>query len=53
LSYGVSTVAQLIVSYTVEILRYHLLAKGFNAFNFGISWALIFERYANPIALGA
>ena|ERR1700691_2795399 len=41
----------LIVSYTVEILPYHLRAKGFNIFNFVISLALIFNQYVNPIAL--
>ncbi|KAG8216731.1 hexose transporter [Butyriboletus roseoflavus] len=43
----------LIVSYTVEILPYHLRAKGFNLFNFVISVALIFNQYVNPIALEA
>ncbi|KAH7912200.1 hexose transporter [Hygrophoropsis aurantiaca] len=43
----------LIVSYTVEILPYHLRAKGFNIFNFVISLALIFNQYVNPIALDA
>jgi MFS family permease len=42
----------LIVSYTVEILPYHLRAKGFNVFNFSISLSLIFNQYVNPIALG-
>lgn len=41
----------LIVSYTVEILPYHIRAKGFNIFNFTISLALIFNQYVNPIAL--
>jgi len=41
----------LIVAYTVEILPYSLRAKGFNVFNFTISLALIFNQYANPIAL--
>lgn len=41
----------LIVSYTVEILPFHLRAKGFNIFNFVISCALIFNQYVNPIAL--
>ena len=41
----------LIVSYTVEILPYHIRAKGFNIFNFVISTALIFNQYVNPIAL--
>jgi sugar porter (SP) family MFS transporter len=43
----------LIVSYTVEILPYHLRAKGFTVFNFAISLSLIFNQYANPIALDA
>lgn len=42
----------LIVSYTVEILPYHIRAKGFTVFNFTISLALIFNQYVNPIALG-
>ncbi|KZP15432.1 hypothetical protein FIBSPDRAFT_1048087 [Athelia psychrophila] len=41
---------QLIVSYTAGILP-HLHAKGLNAFNSGISWALIFKQYGDPIAL--
>lgn len=43
----------LIVSYTVEILPYALRAKGFTVFNFSISLSLIFNQYANPIALAA
>ncbi|EJU00892.1 hexose transporter [Dacryopinax primogenitus] len=43
----------LIVSYTVEILPYALRAKGFTIFNFTISLALIFNQYANPIAMDA
>lgn len=42
----------LIVSYTVEILPFHLRAKGFNIFNFTISVAIIFNQYVNPIAFG-
>jgi MFS family permease len=41
----------LIVVYAVEILPYHLRAKGFTIFNFTISLALIFNQYTNPIAL--
>jgi hypothetical protein len=41
----------LIVSYTVEILPYHLRAKGFTIFSFAISLSLIFNQYVNPIAL--
>ena len=43
----------LIVSYTLEILPFHLRAKGFNIFSFVISVALIFNQYVNPIALDA
>jgi sugar porter (SP) family MFS transporter len=43
----------LIVAYTVEILPFDIRAKGFNIFNFTISLALIFNQYANPIALDA
>jgi len=55
LFYGAYDIAYtpLIVSYTVEILPYALRAKGFTIFNFTISLALIFNQYANPIALGA
>ncbi|KIL61081.1 hypothetical protein M378DRAFT_872211 [Amanita muscaria Koide BX008] len=41
----------LIVSYTVEILPFSVRAKGFNVFNFVISLSLIFNQYANPVAL--
>ena len=43
----------LIVSYSVEILPFHLRAKGFTVFNFVISLALIFNQYVNPSALAA
>ncbi|KAG6863537.1 hypothetical protein C0991_005222, partial [Blastosporella zonata] len=43
----------LIVSYTLEILPFHLRAKGFSVFNFAISLSLIFNQYVNPIALDA
>jgi hypothetical protein len=42
----------LIISYTVEILPFHLRAKGFTIFNLGIALSLIFNQYVNPIALG-
>ncbi|KAE9400683.1 general substrate transporter [Gymnopus androsaceus JB14] len=42
----------LIIAYTVEILPYHLRAKGLTVFSFVVSLALIFNQYANPIALG-
>jgi MFS family permease len=41
----------LIISYTLEILPYTLRAKGFTLFSFVISLALIFNQYANPVAL--
>ena len=41
----------LIISYTLEILPYSLRAKGFTLFSFVISLALIFNQYANPVAL--
>ncbi|KAF5376001.1 hypothetical protein D9757_008819 [Collybiopsis confluens] len=50
-AYGLA-LSPLIVVYTVEILPYHLRAKGFTVFNFTISLALIFNQYTNPIALG-
>jgi len=43
----------LIVTYTVEILPYHLRAKGFVIFNFSISLSLIFNQYVNPVAMKA
>ncbi|KAH6892750.1 hexose transporter [Coprinopsis sp. MPI-PUGE-AT-0042] len=43
----------LIVSYTVEILPYHIRAKGLAVFNIAISLSLVFNQYVNPIALGA
>ncbi|TRM63692.1 general substrate transporter [Schizophyllum amplum] len=43
----------LIVSYTVEILPFHLRAKGLTIFNFTVSCALIFNQYVNPVALKA
>lgn len=41
----------LIISYTLEILPYHLRAKGFTVFGFVVSLAIIFNQYVNPIAL--
>ena len=41
----------LVVSYTLEILPYHLRAKGFTVFSLSISLAIIFNQYVNPIAL--
>ena len=53
LYYGFYDIAfsPLIVAYTVEILPYHIRAKGFNCFNFVISLSLIFNQYVNPVAL--
>ena len=45
--------APLVVSYTVEILPFHLRSKGYNVFNLVVSLALIFNQYANPSALAA
>ena len=41
----------LAISYTVEILPFHLRAKGLSLFGFVISVAVIFNQYVNPIAL--
>jgi MFS family permease len=43
----------LIVTYTVEIMPLNIRAKAFNVFNLVISLSLIFNQYANPIALDA
>ncbi|KDQ59924.1 hypothetical protein JAAARDRAFT_175447 [Jaapia argillacea MUCL 33604] len=51
-AYGIAY-SPLIVTYTVEILPYSLRSKGFTLFNFTISLSLIFNQYANPIALKA
>ena len=36
----------------MEILPFPIRAKGFNVFSFAVSLSLIFNQYANPIALG-
>ncbi|KAL1742198.1 general substrate transporter [Schizophyllum fasciatum] len=41
----------LIVSYTVEILPFHLRAKGFTVFALVGSLSTIFNQYVNPVAL--
>lgn len=41
----------LVVSYTVEILPFHLRAKGFTVFALSTSISSIFNQYVNPIAL--
>lgn len=43
----------LVISYTVEILPFHLRAKGLNVFMFVVSLAVIFNQYVNPFALAA
>ena len=45
--------ASLVISYTVEILPFHIRSKGFSVFSFVISLALIFNQYVNPSALAA
>ena len=42
----------LVISYTLEILPYHIRSKGFNIFHFSVSLSLVFNQYINPIALG-
>ncbi|CAG8981521.1 hypothetical protein HYALB_00003094 [Hymenoscyphus albidus] len=39
------------VTYVIEILPYHLRAKGLVLYNLFVACALIFNQYANPIAL--
>ncbi|CCM06853.1 uncharacterized protein FIBRA_09158 [Fibroporia radiculosa] len=41
----------LIVTYTCEILPHSLRAKGLTVFSVGVSLALIFNQYVNPVAL--
>lgn len=43
----------LAIAYTVEILPFHLRARGLCVFNFAVSLALIFNQYVNPVALDA
>ncbi|KIM53699.1 hypothetical protein SCLCIDRAFT_31680 [Scleroderma citrinum Foug A] len=43
----------LIISYTVEILPFHLRSKGFGVFGVVIFLAVIFNQYVNPFALDA
>jgi len=43
----------LIISYTVEILPFHLRSKGFAVFGVVIFLAVIFNQYINPFALDA
>ena len=43
----------LIISYTVEILPFHLRSKGFGVFGVVIFLAVIFNQYVNPYALDA
>ena len=39
------------VTYVVEILPYNLRAKGLVLYNLFVALALIFNQYANPIAV--
>lgn len=41
----------LIVTYTVEIMPNSLRAKGLTVYSVGVSLALIFNQYVNPVAL--
>lgn len=43
----------LLVSYTVEILPFRIRAKGLMVMNLCVNCSLVFNQYANPIALGA
>ena len=43
----------LIISYTIEILPFHLRSKGYGAFGFVAVLALISNQYVNPFALDA
>ena len=52
-SSGVGSLAYtpLIVTYTVEIMPNSLRAKGLTVYRVGVSLALIFNQYVNPVAL--
>ncbi|KAF9811533.1 hypothetical protein IEO21_06537 [Rhodonia placenta] len=41
----------LIVTYTCEILPHSLRAKGLTVYSVGVSLALVFNQYVNPVAL--
>lgn len=41
----------LLVAYTVEILPFHLRAKGLMVMNFFVNAALVFNQYVNPLGL--
>ncbi|KAJ9126147.1 hypothetical protein QFC24_002420 [Naganishia onofrii] len=43
----------LLVAYTVEILPYRIRAKGLIIMNLAVNCALVFNQYANPVALKA
>ena len=43
----------LLVAYTVEILPFKIRAKGLMIMNLCVNCSLVFNQYANPIALGA
>ena len=43
----------LLVSYTVEILPFRVRSKGLMIMNLAVNCSLVFNQYANPIALKA
>lgn len=43
----------LLVAYTVEILPFRIRAKGLMIMNLCVNCSLVFNQYANPIALGS
>jgi hypothetical protein len=53
--YGFYNIAlsPLLVSYTVEILPFRIRSKGLMVMNLAVNCSLVFNQYANPIALGA
>jgi MFS family permease len=51
-SYNVA-MSPLLVSYTVEILPFKIRAKGLVMMNLAVNCSLVFNQYANPVALRA
>jgi hypothetical protein len=53
--YGFYNIAlsPLLVSYTVEILPFRVRSKGLMIMNLAVNCSLVFNQYANPIALDA
>jgi len=43
----------MVVAYTLEILPYNIRAKGFAVMNFTVYLTLIFNQFANPVAIEA